>query len=115
MDACDRVTGICQKCLENTAGDHCERCDDWYYGDAINLKNCEGMNVCFRFITILMYYVVCSDILFGSRNIFFVVVQQKKILLCVLLLFLKGTFCKNTHFHVCSSKENMSLNLTKIV
>ena len=55
LDACDRVTGICQKCLENTAGDHCERCDDWYYGDAINLKNCEGMNVCFRFITILMY------------------------------------------------------------
>ena len=39
-DACDGVTGICQKCLFDTAGDHCERCADWFFGDAVIAKNC---------------------------------------------------------------------------
>ncbi|NWI99033.1 LAMA1 protein, partial [Crypturellus undulatus] len=32
---CDSVTGRCLKCAGNTAGDHCERCADGYYGDAL--------------------------------------------------------------------------------
>lgn len=42
--ACNDITGICQECLYNTFGDHCERCEDWYYGDAIEAKNCRGKN-----------------------------------------------------------------------
>ena len=42
--ACNDITGICQECLYNTYGDHCERCEDWYYGDAIQEKNCRGKN-----------------------------------------------------------------------
>ena len=48
-NACNSITGICQECLYHTYGDHCERCEDWYYGDAVNLlnnpdKNCKGKN-----------------------------------------------------------------------
>ncbi|XP_063635942.1 laminin subunit beta-1 [Cydia splendana] len=32
---CDPVTGKCLKCLHNTAGDHCEMCQDGYYGNAL--------------------------------------------------------------------------------
>jgi len=33
-NACDADTGICTGCLYNTAGIHCERCRDFYYGSA---------------------------------------------------------------------------------
>ena len=39
-ESCDSVSGICQKCLFDTTGDHCERCENWFFGDAINAKNC---------------------------------------------------------------------------
>merc|ERR1712106_227086 len=40
-DACERYNGLCQICLSNTTGDNCERCMDWFYGDAIDAKNCQ--------------------------------------------------------------------------
>uniref|UniRef100_A0A3B4ARG9 Laminin subunit alpha-1 n=1 Tax=Periophthalmus magnuspinnatus TaxID=409849 RepID=A0A3B4ARG9_9GOBI len=39
---CDHVTGECLLCTQNTAGRHCERCRDGYYGDAVHAKNCTG-------------------------------------------------------------------------
>uniref|UniRef100_A0A8B9DLH3 Laminin subunit alpha-1 n=1 Tax=Anser cygnoides TaxID=8845 RepID=A0A8B9DLH3_ANSCY len=37
---CDTVTGQCLKCVGNTAGHHCEKCADGYYGDAVVEKSC---------------------------------------------------------------------------
>uniref|UniRef100_A0A8B9ZI22 Laminin subunit alpha-2 n=1 Tax=Anas platyrhynchos TaxID=8839 RepID=A0A8B9ZI22_ANAPL len=37
---CDTATGQCLKCVGNTAGDHCEKCADGYYGDAVAEKSC---------------------------------------------------------------------------
>ncbi|XP_039074653.1 laminin subunit alpha-1 isoform X2 [Hyaena hyaena] len=39
---CDSVTGECLKCTGNTAGAHCERCADGFYGDAVTAKNCRA-------------------------------------------------------------------------
>uniref|UniRef100_A0A8C6SND2 Laminin, gamma 3 n=1 Tax=Neogobius melanostomus TaxID=47308 RepID=A0A8C6SND2_9GOBI len=33
---CDHVTGRCLKCLGHTEGDRCERCQEGFYGDALN-------------------------------------------------------------------------------
>ncbi|XP_076804829.1 laminin subunit beta-1-like isoform X2 [Clavelina lepadiformis] len=38
-DACDAATGVCTGCLYDTAGPHCERCKDFYYGSAFD-KTC---------------------------------------------------------------------------
>lgn len=37
---CDRVTGECLKCLNNTYGSSCDICGPGFYGDAIIAKNC---------------------------------------------------------------------------
>ncbi|XP_052398153.1 laminin subunit alpha-1 isoform X2 [Carassius gibelio] len=39
---CDGRTGECLKCLGHTGGQHCERCADGFYGDAVTLKNCQA-------------------------------------------------------------------------
>jgi len=39
---CDTITGQCLKCVGNTAGLHCEKCADGYYGDAVTEKSCRG-------------------------------------------------------------------------
>ncbi|XP_060916773.1 laminin subunit gamma-3 [Labrus mixtus] len=36
LGTCDHVTGRCLKCLGHTEGEHCERCQRGYYGDALN-------------------------------------------------------------------------------
>lgn len=38
--SCDLITGACLRCINNSTGDRCERCLDWYWGDAINRKDC---------------------------------------------------------------------------
>ncbi|KAF2360979.1 Laminin G domain [Trinorchestia longiramus] len=38
--ACDDITGRCVRCLNHTAGDSCEVCENSYYGDAIVRKDC---------------------------------------------------------------------------
>ena len=66
--ACNDITGICQECLYNTFGDHCERCEDWYYGDAIDAKNCRGKD------EILLFYYSYS---FIFDNFYFEIIHQK--------------------------------------
>ncbi|KAJ8374971.1 hypothetical protein SKAU_G00055510 [Synaphobranchus kaupii] len=39
---CDPQTGECLKCAGHTAGRHCERCQDGYYGDAVVAKDCQA-------------------------------------------------------------------------
>ena len=41
-NACDSYSGVCLQCLNNAFGDACERCEPWYYGDAVGEKNCQG-------------------------------------------------------------------------
>uniref|UniRef100_A0A665WYV5 Laminin, gamma 3 n=1 Tax=Echeneis naucrates TaxID=173247 RepID=A0A665WYV5_ECHNA len=36
LGICDHVTGRCLKCLGHTEGDHCQRCQRGFYGDAQN-------------------------------------------------------------------------------
>ena len=40
-DNCNRSTGECLRCINNTAGQRCEVCRDGYWGDAIN-GQCKG-------------------------------------------------------------------------
>lgn len=41
-NSCDTTTGICLRCVNNTAGSMCEQCANGYFGDAIYSKNCTG-------------------------------------------------------------------------
>ncbi|XP_015242277.1 PREDICTED: laminin subunit alpha-4 [Cyprinodon variegatus] len=41
FNECHNMTGRCQHCWGNTAGDNCERCAPGFYGDAISAKNCK--------------------------------------------------------------------------
>ncbi|XP_071322534.1 laminin subunit gamma-3 [Trachinotus anak] len=36
LGICDHVTGRCLKCVGHTEGDHCQRCQRSFYGDALN-------------------------------------------------------------------------------
>uniref|UniRef100_A0A7E4ULG0 Laminin subunit alpha-1 n=1 Tax=Panagrellus redivivus TaxID=6233 RepID=A0A7E4ULG0_PANRE len=54
--SCHPVSGDCAQCNGNTDGRHCEICKQWYYGDAIDAKNCTecscnqcGSNQCDNF------------------------------------------------------------------
>ncbi|VDK44418.1 unnamed protein product [Anisakis simplex] len=38
--SCHPLSGDCDLCMNNTDGRHCEYCKQWYYGDAVEAKNC---------------------------------------------------------------------------
>ncbi|CAJ0584396.1 unnamed protein product, partial [Mesorhabditis spiculigera] len=38
--ACHPQSGDCYMCEKHTSGRHCEWCEEWYYGDAVEKKNC---------------------------------------------------------------------------
>ncbi|CAH2252137.1 laminin subunit alpha-4 [Pelobates cultripes] len=40
FEDCNELTGQCNNCFRNSTGFNCERCADWYYGDARLAKNC---------------------------------------------------------------------------
>ena len=37
---CNNVTGECYNCLNHTIGEQCEWCQNGFYGDAVEKKNC---------------------------------------------------------------------------
>ncbi|XP_077208858.1 laminin subunit alpha-1 isoform X1 [Paroedura picta] len=39
---CNSLTGECLKCIGNTAGFHCEKCADGFFGDAVTSKDCHA-------------------------------------------------------------------------
>ena len=56
--SCDSVTGECINCTDNTAGEHCERCLDGWYGSA-PAKNCSRT---FSTFILQTYFVQKKDI-----------------------------------------------------
>jgi len=54
--SCDQSTGECVRCINHAAGEHCEKCMEWYYGDAVNLKNCQRTLRCC--VTLLLSFIV---------------------------------------------------------
>eukprot|EP00102_Acyrthosiphon_pisum_P016424 XP_008187385.2 PREDICTED: laminin subunit alpha [Acyrthosiphon pisum] len=40
--ACDSITGKCTRCLNSTFGESCQYCRPGYFGDAVNLKDCQA-------------------------------------------------------------------------
>ena len=34
-------------CINNSTGEQCELCDEWYWGDAVDAKDCQGKSACF--------------------------------------------------------------------
>ena len=45
--SCDYQTGDCLQCINNSTGPRCERCLDWWYGDAVEAKDCFRMFIHF--------------------------------------------------------------------
>ncbi|XP_038650539.1 laminin subunit gamma-1-like isoform X2 [Scyliorhinus canicula] len=46
VENCDQWTGQCRECLYNTAGHHCERCKDHFYGNALASNPTEKCKSC---------------------------------------------------------------------
>lgn len=58
-EACSLSSGECLKCLNHTMGPGCAYCQDWYHGDAINLKNCQGIDINSVWKYSLMWFLYC--------------------------------------------------------
>jgi len=59
--SCDQSTGECVRCINHAAGEHCERCSDWYYGDAVHRKNCQR-TFAFNCFTYLLCSLSTADV-----------------------------------------------------
>ena len=40
-NTCDLETGVCSDCQDNTEGDHCESCQNGFYGDPTDGQSCQ--------------------------------------------------------------------------
>ena len=43
--SCDIGTGACLKCINDASGQNCERCKEWYWGDAVDNKDCRRESI----------------------------------------------------------------------
>jgi len=60
--ACDAATGVCTGCLYDTAGPHCERCKDFYYGSAAD-RTCIGKAINSFFFLIIYQFCFKLDVM----------------------------------------------------
>lgn len=58
--SCDTVTGECLRCLNNTYGVACALCAPGYFGDAVNLKDCQGTRFSFDRYTLTEHLIHSS-------------------------------------------------------